>query len=170
MNYRIVIAFAKWFIGIVVYFAASVVVAKLFVLGMQAWARTDDSSLGIVLELRFLRTPALALCLISGALYASALAKSIAFGGAGRIWRHLLFTALCSLLGCMLFVRAEFLPLPDFPRNYELSAYLFTVNGLAIACLTLGLLSWAHLAFASNLTRETRSSALADSKSYESTI
>lgn len=163
MNYRIVIGFAKWMIGIVVYFAASVVVAKLFVLGMQAWARMHGRSLGFVIELRFLRAPVLALCLIFGALYASAMAKPATFGGTARIWRHLGVSYLCCLLGCMVFVRAEFLPLPDFPHNFELDAYLSIANGLAIASLTLGLLSWAHLAFTSNLTHQTRSSALADS-------
>ena len=147
MNYRFPIVLGKWLAGVVAYIALSAVVSRLFVHGMQAWANEHGDSVGFIIELRHLGAPVFALCLICGALYASALAKPASFGHTARIWRHLGSTYLFSLLGCVLLVRTQFLPLPDFQSEFMLRAYLFAAFSLAVGCFVLGLAAWVRLAF-----------------------
>lgn len=160
MSYRILFGVGKWLISIGAFFAISVLIANVFIISMTEWASEHGCSLGFVYEIRFLRAPILALCLISGAIYASALAKPGSFGGVVRIWRHLVGTYFCCLLGVTIFVRAGFLPLPDFSRHFEVNAYLFAVYGTAIACFVLGVFLWVRLAFGSS--RNTESATVAE--------
>ena len=147
VNFRIFIAVAKWLAGVVAFIAASAVTAHYFILVMQAWARAHGCSLGFVLELYLLRAPVFGICIISGALSAAALAKPAGFGGIGRIWRHLVATYAFWLLGCALFIRTEFLPLPEYPRSFELNIYLSTGFIFSAACFIIGFLAWVRMAF-----------------------
>ena len=165
MSSRIVTGFMKWLVGVAVFVAVTMRISDLFVLGMTEWASEHGCSLGFVYEMRFLRIPILALCVMSGAIYAAALARSESFGGAGRVWRHLAGTYFCNLLGSAIFVRAGFLPLPDFPRHFEMNAYLFVVYGLATACFAAGLISWVQVAFRSVSVRKLDDASLADQSS-----
>lgn len=147
MNYRTLIRAGSWIIGTILFIGVSVEATRLYVWLMQRWAIWHGTSRGFTFELRILIVPVFALCIIAGALYASAFAKPSDFGGVLRIWLHLIATYLFFLLASALFVRTEFLPLPDFTHELELNSYLFVLFSLPIVCFSLGIFSWAHLAF-----------------------
>jgi hypothetical protein len=147
MNRRAWPIAAKWIVGAVAYIAISVLTTRLFVLGIQAWARKHGASLGGLLELSYSRRPVLLLCIVSGSIYASALAKPAMFGGALRIWKHLACTYLLSVLGCAAFARLMFLDYPDFKFQYLTDAYITCLCGIGIVSFLIAIASWVHLAF-----------------------
>jgi hypothetical protein len=147
MNRRAWPIAAKWIVGAVAYVAISVLTARLFVLGIQAWARIHSASLGDMLELSYSRRPVLLLCIVSGSIYASALARPAMFGGALRIWKHLACTYLLSVLGCAAFSRLMFLDYPNFQFQFLTNAYITCLFGIGIVSFLIAVASWVHLAF-----------------------
>jgi hypothetical protein len=147
MNYRPLIVVGKWIAGSAAYVAASVVVSRFFVSGMQAWALDHGTSRGFAMELLFWGRPVLVTCLICGSLYASAFAKPASFGGRGRVSKHLAATYSLNLVACILLARSQFLPLPDFRSDLLLQSYLFLLITLPWVCFALAFLAWIRLAF-----------------------
>jgi hypothetical protein len=137
-----------WLAGVVVYIALSASVAHLFGFVMLQWAHNFGRVYrGTEIEILLLRWPVFVLCLLWGAHYASALAKPAAFGRTPRIVMHLGWSYLLSLLGCVLPVRIEFMPLPNFQNIFAVSTFIFAGFGFSILCFVLGLAVWIHLAF-----------------------
>lgn len=154
MNRRHLISAGKWIAGVAAYLAVSVVVSHFFVSGMRAWAVEHGNSRFFVFEVALWGRPVFMVCLICGALYAAPFAKPACFGNAARIWKYLASTYFLTLLGCILLVRSQFLPLPDFRSDLALQVYLFFLIGLPFVCFVLALLAWIRLAFGRADTEE----------------
>ncbi|HEU5352687.1 MAG TPA: hypothetical protein VFU55_13930 [Terracidiphilus sp.] len=149
-----------WIAGTILFIGASFEAARLYVRVMQAWLIHSHASRGDIIEIRFVGMPVFWICLIAGALYASALARPSHFGGLPRIWRHLAITFLLFLFACVPAVPATLIRFPDFAHDFERNAYLFILLSLPVVCFVLGILAWARLAFAGRLvSREGNSEA-----------
>ena len=136
-----------WLLGPPVYFATSAAITHGFALAMLTWARRYGASQAAELDILLLQKPVFLLCLFWAVLYASALAKPEAFGHVPRILAHLGWSYFAGLFSCILPARLEFIPLPDFPNMFAVSAYIFSGFSLSILCFLFAIAVWAHCAF-----------------------
>jgi len=146
---RLLIIAATWLTGVILYVALSVVIARAIVNGMLYWAHQTGVSKALEYEMRLLRAPLFMLCILWGALYASALAKPEGFGGTARVLRHLAWTYFLAVAGWFFAALGLFLPFPNFHSRLALSAYPVLIFGLSVLCLVLGIAVWIRLVFCS---------------------
>lgn len=147
MNRKHLIVTAEWLVGGALYLALSAAVARIFVLLMLHWTHGDSVSGYTALEMIVLRRPIFVICVWCGAFYALALAKPKCFGGTPRILKHMGWSYLLCVLGCVLPIRIVLLPLPDFPSIHAVSAYI--VVGLIVSglCFAAAIAAWVRIAF-----------------------
>jgi hypothetical protein len=138
---------AKWLVGVVAYLGLSAILSHALAFGMAHWVFAGGGSRGMELEMQLLRSPVFAISLLSGALYASALAKPHSFGRSAKILKHLGLTYFLILLACAFLIRTVFFPLPNFQSNFAGSAYLFGGFSLSFIFFVLGIFAWVRLAF-----------------------
>jgi hypothetical protein len=141
---------AKWLVGVIIFLALSAAVSRLFAAGMLHWARQGRISRLTELEILLLRRQIFTICILCGALYASALAKPECFGQFPRILKHMGWSYLLSILGCILAIRIELLPLPNFPSMIAVSTYIFVGLTVSALCIVGAIVAWVHLAFGGN--------------------
>lgn len=146
MHQRTLIVAAKWLAGLFAYLVLSAGASRAYVFLMLFWAQ-DGISRGTKIEIRFLMMPVFAICILWGALYASALAKPASFGNTGRILKHLGCSLLLGLISCVLPARIEFMPLPEFESTIGVSAFIFAGFGFSILCFLSAVAVWVRLAF-----------------------
>ncbi|MGP8253921.1 MAG: hypothetical protein ACLQHF_17975 [Terracidiphilus sp.] len=147
MKKSLLIVAATWLAGVILYVVLSGVIARVFVNGMLYWAHQTGASKFLEYELRSLHAPLFMLCILWGALYASALAKPEDFGGTPRVLRRLAWTYVLALAGCFLSAVIVFVPYPNFGSNLALSVYPGVILILSVLCFVLAIGAWIRLAF-----------------------
>ncbi len=147
MNDRSLILCAIWCSGAVAYLACAFVSSFLLIRALQIWGQKAGLSRGELYIIGHQFSDVMAICLLLGALYASAFAKPSVFGGALRIWAHLAVSFLLGLLGYLLSVWTFFFPFPDFQSTFVLSSYAFVKLAVSIGSFLLAIAIWARVAF-----------------------
>ncbi len=141
---------AKWLVGVIIYLALSIAVSSIFVFVIQRWPHEGSVSRFTELEIRLLWRPIFAICILCGALYASAFAKPECFGQIPRILKHLGWSYILSILGCVLPIRIVLLPLPNFPSMSSVSAFIVAGLTVSVLCFVAAIAVWVHLSFGRN--------------------
>ena len=147
MNLRL-LTVLKWLTGAIVFLAFSYAVSRGFVLTVLHWDYGSVAPWFAKAEISRMGGRVFGVCLFWGALYASALAKPAAFGHIRRIFKHLGWSYLLGILGCVILARMALLTYPELETMFELRAYFAIGLGISALCFVSALAVWVDLAFA----------------------
>jgi hypothetical protein len=147
LSSRSIFVLIVWLAGAAAYLGLSLFVSRELALFMKSWARESGLDWAMQFEIRRFGPALEGLCVFWGAMYASALARPLPFGGSARIWKHLLLSNGCGLLGCTFLLWAAFFPLPNLRSDRALYALITLKVTLATLSFALSLGSWVQLAF-----------------------
>ena len=147
MKRKPLILAGMWLLGVIVFLAVSIAIARTLSFVIVHWAYGSQTSWFQRYERRFLSRTVFIVSILSGALYASALANPSSFGGTARIVKHLTVTYASSLAGCFLCALVFCLPYPNFESSFLLSAYPAVVFCISVLLFLLGITAWVRLAF-----------------------
>jgi len=151
-----------WLLGAAGYDAMCYGASRVFVGGMQYWARHIGTPEAGLIFIRLNWGPTVVSTLFFwGALYAAALAKPSCFGHVPRILKHLAGSLILCLLGCVFSLRVLLLKFPNFKSSLVTSAFPFAVIGVAALCFVFAMAVWVHLAFGNPKTQASQNLAKA---------